>query len=68
MNSKASKTNKIKVTLVKSLIGRIPKHKAIAKQLRLGKMNSSAVHHDNSAIRGMLNKISYLLSIEEVVV
>ena len=56
---------KIKVTLVKSLIGRIPKHKHIANQLRLNKMNSSAVHNDVPSIRGMLNKISYLLVVEE---
>ncbi len=60
--------NKIKVTLVKSLIGRKPKHIEIAKQLRLGKLNSSAVHNDNPSIRGLLNQISYLLSVEETVV
>jgi large subunit ribosomal protein L30 len=60
--------NKLKVTLVKSLIGRIPKHKEIAAQLRLGKLNSSAVHNDNPAIRGLINQISYLLSVEEKVV
>ena len=60
--------SKLKVTLVKSLIGRKPKHKEIAKQLRLGKLNSSAIHNDNLAIRGLLNKISYLLSVEETVV
>lgn len=59
--------SKIKVTLVKSLIGRKPKHIHIAKQLRLNKMNSSAVHNDNPAIRGLLNKISYLLAVEETV-
>lgn len=60
--------NKIKLTLVKSLIGRKPKHIEIAKQLRLNKMNSTAVHNDNPAIRGLLNKINYLLSVEETVV
>lgn len=60
--------NKLKLTLVKSLIGRKPKHIEIAKQLRLNKMNSSAVHDDNPAIRGLLNQISYLLSVEETVV
>lgn len=56
---------KIKITLVKSLIGRIPKHVHMAKQLRLNKMNSTAIHNDNPAIRGLVNKISYLLVIEE---
>jgi large subunit ribosomal protein L30 len=58
----------IKVTLVKSLIGRKPKHKEIAKLLRLGKLNSSAIHPDNLSIRGMLSEIIYLLKVEEVAV
>jgi large subunit ribosomal protein L30 len=57
----------LKITLVKSLIGRLPKHIQIAKQLGLKKMNSSVVHEDNASIRGMLNIIGYLLSIEETV-
>lgn len=59
--------SKIKITLVKSLIGRKPKHVLIAKQLRLNKLNSSTVHNDNPCIRGLINKISYLLVVEEAV-
>ncbi|MCX7116680.1 MAG: 50S ribosomal protein L30 [Legionellales bacterium] len=55
----------IKITLVKSLIGRIPKHIVIAKQLRLRKINATALHQDNAAIRGMINTISYLVEVEE---
>jgi len=58
----------LKITLIKSLIGRKPKHKEIAKLLRLGKLNSTAIHNDNLAIRGMLNTISYLLRVEEAAV
>jgi len=58
-------SNKIKITLTKSLIGRIPKHVQIAKQLGLGKMNSSVVHQDIPAIRGLVNTIHYLLTVEE---
>lgn len=57
----------IKVTLVKSVIGRKPKHVDIAKQLGLGKLNSCVVHNDTPAIRGLINKINYLLLIEESV-
>ncbi|HEO1474049.1 TPA: 50S ribosomal protein L30 [Legionella pneumophila] len=56
---------KIKITLVKSTIGRKPKHVAIAKQLGLGKRNSSVVHSDTPAIRGLVNEINYLLLVEE---
>lgn len=55
----------VKITLVKSTIGRKPKHVQIVKQLGLGKMNSSVVHADNAAIRGLVNMVSYLLKIEE---
>ncbi len=57
--------NKIKIKLVKSIIGRIPKHIQIAKQLGLRKMNSEVVHQDTPSIRGLVNTIYYLVSIEE---
>ncbi len=55
----------IKITLIKSLIGRLPKHIQIAKQLGLTKMHSTVVHQDIPAIRGLVNTIYYLLDIEE---
>lgn len=58
-------SKKIKITLVKSTIGRKPKHIEIAKQLGLGKMNSSVVHDDIPAIRGLVNSIYYMLQVEE---
>lgn len=58
---------KIKITLVKSTIGRKPKHIMIAKQLGLGKTNRSVVHNDNDAIRGLINTINYLVRVEEAV-
>lgn len=57
--------SKLKITLVKSLIGRLPKHIQIAKQLGLTKLNSSVVHPNNPAIQGLVNKINYLLDVEE---
>ena len=58
---------KIKITLIKSLIGRKPKHVTIAKQIGLGKTNSSVSHNDTPAIRGLVNTINYLLLIEECI-
>lgn len=55
----------IKITLVKSLIGRLPKHILIAKQLGLRKMHRTVVHQDIPAIRGLVNAIYYLLDVEE---
>ena len=55
----------IKITLVKSTIGRIPKHREIVKQLGLRKINSTVIHNDNPSIRGLVNLVSYLLQVEE---
>lgn len=55
----------IKITLVKSTIGRKPKHIEIVKQLGLGKLNSAVVHSDIPSIRGLVNKVNYMLQVEE---
>ncbi|MGI9214646.1 MAG: 50S ribosomal protein L30 [Gammaproteobacteria bacterium] len=55
--------NKIKVKLVKSLIGRLEDHKATARGLGLKKINQVVELQDTPSIRGMINKISYLLRI-----
>ena len=56
----------IKITLVKSTIGAIPKHKRTVQALGLNKTNSSVIQQDNAAIRGMLPQISHLGKVEEV--
>jgi len=55
---------KIKVTLVKSLIGTKQSHRATVKGLGLSRINSSAVLEDTPAVRGMINKVSYLVKCE----
>lgn len=57
---------KLKVTLVKSLIGRKKDHIATANALGLRKINKTVEHEGNDQINGMINKISYLLKVEEV--
>ena len=52
---------KVKVTLVKSLIGTKQSHRATVRGLGLRRLNSSAELEDTSAVRGMINKVSYLL-------
>ena len=56
----------IKITLVKSTIGAIPKHRKTVQALGLRKLNSSKVHQDNVAIRGMVNQVSHLVKVEEI--
>jgi large subunit ribosomal protein L30 len=57
---------KLKVTLVKSTIGRLAKHKASVAGLGLRKTGSIAVVLDTPENRGMINAVSYLLKVEEV--
>ena len=56
----------LKITLVKSLNGRIQKHKANAAALGLKKIRSSVVQPDNAAIRGMIFTVKHLVSVEEI--
>lgn len=59
------KQKQIKIKLVKSIIGRVPKHIEIVKQLGLRKLNSTVIHNDIPAIRGLINVVSYLVEVEE---
>jgi large subunit ribosomal protein L30 len=58
--------NKLKITLVKSTIGAIPKHKKTAVALGLTKLNKTVVQENNPAIRGMVNTIIHLVKVEEI--
>ncbi len=58
-------SKKIKITLVKSPIGRKPKHCLIVKQLGLGKLNSSVIHADIPSIQGLVNQVYYMVQVEE---
>ena len=60
-----STDKKIKVTLKKSVIGRLRNHKACVAGLGLRKMHQTVEVIDTPANRGMINKVAYLLAIEE---
>ena len=55
----------IKVTLVKSKHGRLKKHKACVAGLGLRKMHQTVTVLDTPENRGMINRVAYLLSVEE---
>lgn len=57
---------KLKVTLKKSRYGRLANHRACVAGLGLRKINQSVVVADTPENRGMINKVSYLLSVEEL--
>lgn len=57
---------KLKVTLVKSTIGAIPKHRATVQALGLRKLNKSVELPDNEAVRGMVWHVKHLVKVEEI--
>lgn len=61
-----STEKKLKIKLVRSVIGHPRKHREVVKGLGLRRMNSEVVKNDRPEIRGMINKISYLLQVEEL--
>ncbi len=57
---------KLKVTLVKGMVGRKPNQVKTIKALGLKKRNSSVIQEDTESIKGMINTVSHLVKIEEV--
>ncbi len=55
---------KVKVTLIKSLIGTKADHRATVRGLGLRRLNSCAELEDTPAVRGMIRKVQYLLKVE----
>ena len=57
--------SELKVTLVKSTIGAVPKHKRTVEALGLKKLNKTVVLPDNACVRGMVKQVEYLVKVEE---
>lgn len=57
---------KLKITLVKSAIGAVPKNKKTVEALGLRKIGKTVEMPDNDAVRGMIRKVSHLIKVEEV--
>ena len=56
---------KLKITLVRSLIGCPEDQRVTVRTMGLTKSNRSVMHEDTPQIRGMINKVSHLLKVEE---
>ena len=56
----------LKITLVKSTIGAVPKHKKTVEALGLRKVNKTVVLPDNAAVRGMIQRVRHLVKVEEI--
>ncbi len=59
-------SQKIKIELVKSPIGRLPKQRKTLKALGLGKMHSTVIHEKNPVIEGMVRAVAHLVKVEEI--
>ena len=57
---------KLKITLVKSTIGAIPKHRKTVEALGLKKLNKTVEMPDNAATRGQIQQIRHLVKDEEI--
>lgn len=55
----------IKVTQTKSTIGRLPKHIETMRGLGLRRINHTVELEDTPSVRGMINKVSYMVKVEE---
>ncbi len=58
--------DKLRVTLVKSPIGAVPKHKKTVEALGLRKVNKTVELPDNDAVRGMIWHVRHLVKVEEI--
>lgn len=57
---------KLRITLVKSTIGAVPKNKKTAEALGLRKIGKTVEMPDNAAIRGMIQRVRHLVKVEEI--
>ncbi len=57
---------KLSVTMIKSKFGRLPRHKACLIGMGLRKLNQTVVLLNTPENRGMINKVSYMLKVEEL--
>ncbi|AAZ25628.1 ribosomal protein L30 [Colwellia psychrerythraea 34H] len=55
----------VKVTQLKSSIGRLPKHRATLKGLGLRRINHTVELEDTPSVRGMINKVYYMVKVED---
>jgi large subunit ribosomal protein L30 len=58
-------TNTLRITLRKSIIGRPERHRRVVQSLGLRKLNKAVVMKDTPVVRGMIQKVSHLLEVEE---
>ncbi|MEX1376587.1 MAG: 50S ribosomal protein L30 [Eubacteriales bacterium] len=60
------KSKELKITLVKSPISSLKKHKATVEALGLRKIHQSVIKEDNAAMRGMIFTVQHMVEVEEI--
>ena len=61
-----AKKKRLQITLIKSPIGALPKHRKTVRSLGLRKMHQVVEKEDNPAIRGMVRTVHHLVAVEEL--
>ena len=59
-------SEKLKITLIKSTIGAVPKNRKTVEALGLRKINHTVEMPDNPAVRGMVRQVRHLVKVEEI--
>ena len=65
MAEKKEATKKLKITLVRSTIGQVPKNRATIAAMGLRKINQTVELPDNEATRGQIQKVRHMVKVEE---
>ncbi len=65
MAAKKEETKKLKITLVRSTIGQVPRNRATIQAMGLRKINQTVVLPDNAATRGQIRQVSHMIKVEE---
>ena len=65
MAAKKAETKKLKITLVRSTIGQVPKNRATIAAMGLRKINQTVELPDNEATRGQIQKVRHMVKVEE---
>ena len=65
MAAKKAETKKLKITLVRSTIGQVPKNRATVAAMGLRKINQTVELPDNDATRGQIRQVRHMVKVEE---
>ena len=65
MAAKKAATKTLKITLVRSTIGQVPKNRATVEAMGLRKLNQTVELPDNAATRGQIQKVRHMVKVEE---